>query len=140
MRNPLVQDYCQQWGWAASPTQAALSTSQPPTTTVTVQLDRPAELTGLLDCCTDRGWRNGWLPCLCPWHTLISLATERELPVLPQVAVCGGGGGGGGGRAACAPRPGWRGCALNALLWLPGLALDPALYRAANRASWLEKV
>ena len=110
-----------------------------------VQLERPPgaeELAGLLDCCTDRGSRNGWLPCLCPWHTLTSLATEHELPVLPQVVICsgGGGGGGGGGRAACAPRPGWRGCALNALLWLPGLVLDSALYCAANRASWLEKV
>ena len=77
-----------------------------------VQLERPPgaeELAGLLDSCTDRGWRNGWVPCLCPWHTLISLTTAHELPVLPQVAVCGGGGGGGGppsrrGRAGAAAR------------------------------------
>jgi len=144
-RRPAQEDdYGQQWRCVASPARAAPPPPRarrpaPTTTAAVVQLERPPaeELTGLLGCCADCGWRNGWLPCPCPWHTPISLATEHVLPVLPQVAVCGGGG---GGRAACAPRPGWRGYALNALPWLLGLALDPTPHRAVHRTSWPETV
>ena len=104
-----------------------------------VQLERPPaeELTGLLGCCADCGWRNGWLPCPCPWHTLTSPATEHVLPVLPQVAVCGGGG---GGRTACAPRPGWRGYALERPALAPRARPGPRPHRAAHRTSWPETV